>query len=225
VLDAVRARWPVVLHGVSLSIGGTDPLDLDYLRAVRALADRVEPAWVSDHVCWGSHAGRRGHDLWPLPYTEEALAHVVARTIEVQERLGRRILLENVSSYVAFAASEMTEWAFLSELATRADCGLLLDVNNVFVSACNHGFDPLAFLDGLPVDRVGQFHLAGHSLREGWRLDTHDHPVCDEVWALFRAAVRRFGPRSALVEWDDRLPSLETLLAEAHKAREVLACG
>ena len=176
VLRAARAHYPIVLHG--------DPLDERYLDRLAALAAEVEPAWISDHLCWSSFGGHSAHDLWPLPYTEEALAHVARRIARVQERLGRRILVENVSSYLTFRGSTMTEWEFLIALATRADCGLLLDVNNVFVSARNHGFDADAFLAGLPRDRVAQFHLAGHSDRGTHLLDTHDHPVCEEVWAL-----------------------------------------
>jgi uncharacterized protein (UPF0276 family) len=223
VLRAVRERWPVVLHGVSLSLGGTDPLDARYLDELAALAHEVEPAIVSDHLCWGSHGGAWAHDLLPLPFTEEALAHVAERVLRVQDRLKRRILVENVSSYVAFTQSTMTEWQFLAALAERADCGLLLDVNNVFVSAHNHGFDARAFIDALPVGRVGQFHLAGHSRLGELLLDTHDHPVRDEVWDLYRRAVARFGAVPTLVEWDDRLPSLARVVEESLRAKVVAA--
>ncbi len=226
VLDAVRPHYPVVLHGVSLSIGALDPIDERHLGSLVELAHRYEPAMISDHLCWGRHGGRYAHDLWPLPYTEEALAHVVDRVERIQERLGRRILLENVSTYIQFAESEMTEQAFLAEVAKRADCGILLDVNNVYVSSVNHGFDPVRYLDEIPVERVGQFHLAGHSVFETHLLDTHDHPVPDAVWTLYRHALRRFGPLSTLVEWDDKIPALEMLLAEADKARaEMNACA
>jgi uncharacterized protein (UPF0276 family) len=223
VLEKVRRDVPVVLHGVSLSIGSVDPLSERYLDDLAALTGRIEPAWISDHLCWGTHGGRYLHDLLPLPYTEEALGHVVARVERVQERLGRQILLENVSSYVAFRDSTMTEWEFLSEVARRADCGILLDVNNVFVSSRNHGFDPHDYLAGVPADRVGQFHLAGHSDKGRYLLDTHDHPVPDAVWDLYRAAVRRFGPVSTLVEWDDHVPPLERLVEESRRAAAVEA--
>ena len=219
VLERVRADTPVVLHGVSLSIGSTDPLNVEYLQELRALADRIEPAWVSDHLCWGSHGRRYAHDLLPLPYTEEALAHVVDRVRRVQDRLDRRILLENVSSYLAFTHSTMPEWAFLAAVAARADCGILLDVNNVFVSAANHGFRGAEYLAGLPADRIGQIHLAGHSDHGTHLLDTHDASVPDGVWKLYRDAVRRFGPVSTLVEWDDHIPPIEDVLAEAERAR------
>jgi uncharacterized protein (UPF0276 family) len=223
VLEQVRAESPIVLHGVSLSIGSTDPLNETYLDALAALAGRFEPAWLSDHLCWGSVGRHYTHDLLPLPYTEEALAQVVGRVERVQERLGRRILLENVSSYVAFVHSAMPEWEFLATVAERADCGILLDVNNVYVSSVNHGFDPSAYLAGVPVGRVGQIHLAGHSNHGTHLLDTHDAPVCAEVWDLYRAAVRRFGRVSTLVEWDDQLPPVEDVLAEAERARAVEA--
>ncbi len=227
VLERVRAERPVVLHGVSLSIGSTDPLNVRYLDELRALAARIEPAWVSDHLCWGSHGQRYAHDLLPLPFTEEALAHVVERVRRVQDRLGRRILLENVSSYLAFAHSTMPEWSFLAAVAEGADCGILLDVNNVYVSSVNHDFRAEDYLAGLPVERIGQVHLAGHSNRGTHLLDTHDAAVCPEVWELYREAVRRFGAVSTLVEWDDHIPAIEEVLAEAERARaaeaEILA--
>ena len=223
VLERVRADTPVVLHGVSLSIGSTDPLDVAYLDELGRLIARIEPAWVSDHLCWGSHGHRYAHDLLPLPYTDEAVDHVVGRVREVQDRLGRRILLENVSSYVAFRHSTMPEWAFLAAIAERADCGILLDVNNVFVSAANHGFRAGDYLAGLPGDRIGQIHLAGHADHGSHLLDTHDAPVRDEVWDLYREAVRRFGALPTLVEWDDHLPPIGDVLAEAERARAVEA--
>jgi uncharacterized protein (UPF0276 family) len=221
VLEKVRREVPVVLHGVSLSIGSTDPLSASYLSSLAALARRIEPAWVSDHLCWGSHGGRYVHDLWPLPYTEESLLHVAQRVGAVQEALGRQILLENVSSYLTFRDSTITEWEFLSETARRADCGILLDVNNVFVSARNNGFDPLEYLDGLPADRIGQIHLAGHSDKGRYLLDSHDHPVPEPVWDLYREALRRFGAIPTLVEWDDHIPPLEELVAQSRRAAEV----
>ena len=221
VLQQVRADYPIVLHGVSLSIGSVDPVRTDYLARLRALAERIEPAWISDHVCWTGVGGHNLHDLLPLPYTEEALAHVVERVRRVQDALGRRIALENVSSYLSFCDSALSEWEFLAALAERADCAILLDVNNVFVSAFNHGFDARRYLDGVPVERVVQFHLAGHSDHGAYLLDTHDHPVRDEVWQLYATAVRRFGAVSTLVEWDDEIPAFERLHAEARRAAAV----
>jgi uncharacterized protein len=219
VLEAVRRDKPVVLHGVSLSIGGPDPLDKEHLQRLRELAAWVEPAWVSDHLCWGTHQGRYLHDLLPLPFTEESLAHVVERVGAVQETLQRQILLENVSSYLTFADSTLTEWDFLAEVAQRADCGILLDVNNIYVSARNHGFDAEAYLEGIPIGRVGQFHLAGYQDKGTHLLDTHDSPVTDPVWALYREAVRRFGPVSNLIEWDEHVPPLARLLEESERAK------
>jgi uncharacterized protein (UPF0276 family) len=221
VLRAIRERYPVVLHGVSLAVGSVDPLDAGYLEQVNALAQEVEPAWISDHLCWGRHCGRQAHDLLPLPYNEEALAHVVERVGRVQDRLHRRILLENVSSYVAFHSSTMPEWEFLAEVARRADCEILLDVNNVFVSAHNHGFDAWAYVSSLPADRVRQIHLAGHSHTGKLLLDTHDHPVPDPVWDLYRRTIARLGPRATLIEWDARIPPLERLMDESGRARAV----
>jgi len=223
VLREVRAHYPVVLHGVSLSLGSVDPLDATYLDRLAALAAETEPAWISDHLCWSSYGGHTGHDLWPLPFTEESLEHVARRVRAVQDRLGRRILVENVSSYLEYAHSTISEWEFLGELARRADCGLLLDVNNVFVSAHNHGFDPEAFLGGVPVDRVKQIHLAGHSDHGTHLLDSHDHPVCDGVWALYRSAVERFGAVSTLIERDDDIPPLSEVIAESRQAAAIEA--
>jgi uncharacterized protein (UPF0276 family) len=221
VLRQVCERWPVVLHGVSLSIGSVDPVDDDYLARLRALADEVDPPIVSDHLCWSALGGHASHDLWPLPYTEEALALVVDKVGRVQERLGRRILLENPSSYVTFVASQISEAEFLAEVARRADCGILLDVNNVYVSSTNHGWDPAAYLAAIPAERVGQIHLAGHSDHGTHLLDTHDHPVCDEVWALYSAAIARFGDVSSMVERDDHIPALDELIDELDHARQI----
>jgi uncharacterized protein len=218
-LERARAAAPVVLHGVSLSIGSTDPLDEAYLTALQTLIARIQPAWISDHLCWSGVGGHYAHDLLPLPYTEEALAHVVRRVVAVQERLGRQILIENVSSYLAYGHSTLREWEFLGAVAERADCGLLLDVNNVYVSAANHGFDAEAYLAGLPGDRVGQIHLAGHTEMGTYLFDTHDGPVIEPVWELYRQAVRRFGRVSTLVEWDERIPALDVVCAEAERAR------
>jgi uncharacterized protein (UPF0276 family) len=221
VLSRVRERYPVVLHGVSLSVGSTDPLDDGYLDRLAGLARRFEPAWISDHLCWTSVGGHHAHDLLPLPHTEEALDHVVARVGRVQERLGRPIALENVSSYVAYRQSAMPEWEFLAAVARRSGCGILLDINNIFVSARNHGFDPLAYLDGIPAGSVWQFHLAGHSDRGRFLLDTHDQPVIDPVWDLYREALRRFGDVSTLIEWDDKIPEFDRLEAESERARAI----
>jgi uncharacterized protein len=220
-LERIRADYPVVMHGVSLSVGSTDPLDPDYLRQLKALAKRVQPLWVSDHLCWTGIAGKNLHDLLPLPYTEEALQHVVARVDAVQEFLGHRILLENVSSYVGYRDSTLTEWEFLSEVARRADCLILLDVNNIYVSARNHGFDPEAYLSGIPSERVQQIHLAGHSDCGDVIIDTHDAPVIDPVWDLYGRAVRRLGPVATMIERDDHIPPLAQLLSELERARVV----
>jgi uncharacterized protein (UPF0276 family) len=223
VLRQVRERWPVVLHGVSLSIGSVDPVDDDYLARLAALVAEVDPPIVSDHLCWSALGGHAGHDLWPLPYTDEALDVVVAKVGRVQDRLGRRILLENPSSYVTFAASQIPEAEFLAEVARRADCGILLDVNNVYVSSTNHKWDPAEYLAAIPVDRVGQIHLAGHSDHGSHLLDTHDHPVCDEVWALYGDAIARFGEVASMIERDDHIPALAELVEELDRARQVAA--
>jgi uncharacterized protein len=220
-LEHIRGDYPVALHGVSLSIGGTDPLDADYLRDVSRLVARVEPAWVSDHLCWTGVAGRNLHDLLPLPFTEETLRHVAGRVSRIQDVLGRRILLENVSSYVEFTASEMPEWDFLRGVAEAADCELLLDVNNVYVSSVNHGFDPRAYLDALPRQRIRQIHLAGHEHNGNHVVDTHDASVSEAVWELYRHAVRRFGNVTTMIERDDNIPVLADLVAELDIARAI----
>jgi uncharacterized protein (UPF0276 family) len=220
-LERIRSRFPVVMHGVSLSIGSTDPLDREYLSAVRELARRIEPAWISDHLCWTGVDGRNVHDLLPLPYTEEALACVVARVGEVQDLLGRQILLENVSSYLTYRSSEMTEWEFLSEVARRADCAILLDINNIHVSAVNHGFEASRYLRAVPKERVRQFHLAGHSDMGDHLIDTHDHPIAAPVWDLYREALAHFGPVPTMIERDDNIPPLAELVAELDVARAI----
>jgi uncharacterized protein (UPF0276 family) len=221
VLDDVRAFAPVALHGVSLNIGSADPLDRDYLRQLRALAGWVEPAWLSDHLCWTGVVGHNLHDLIPLPYTEEVVTHVAHRLREVQERLGRRIAIENVSSYLSYAVDAMSEWEFLSAVASEADCGILLDVNNVFVSAHNHGFDALEYIHAIPPERVFQLHLAGHSESGPLLIDTHDHPIRSEVWNLYEQTLRHTGPVSTLIEWDDEIPDYDGLVAEAERARAI----
>jgi len=222
-LERIRERYPLVLHGVSLSIGSTAPLDRAYLIELKALAERVQPAWISDHLCWTGIAGRNLHDLLPLPQTEEAVRHVAARVREVQDFLGRRILLENVSSYVSFTYSALPEWEFLRAVAEAADCLLLLDVNNIYVNSRNHGFDPLEYLRAVPPRRVQQIHLAGHSRNGELLIDTHDHPVPEPVWALYGEAVRRFGAVATMIERDDRIPPLAELVDELDRARAVAA--
>ncbi len=222
-LERFRDRYPLALHGVSLSIGSTDPLDLDYLRALKTLAQRVEPVWISDHLCWTGVGGINSHDLLPLPYTEEAIAQVCSRVGQVQDMLGREILLENLSSYVEFSGSQMPEWQFVAEIARRSGCRLLLDVNNIQVSARNHGFDPLDYLAGIPADRVWQIHLAGHSDYGDYAIDTHDHDVPAEVWRLYEATIERFGPVSTMIERDDHIPPLPELLRELDIARACFA--
>jgi len=218
VLDQVAERYPVALHGVSLSIGSTDPLDRDYLLKLAALARRTRAHWVSDHVCWTGVLGRNTHDLLPLPYNEPTLRHVVSRVREVQDVLERPLVLENPSTYVAFAASTMSEWEFLSRLAAEADCGLLLDVNNVYVSAFNHGFDPAEYVDAIPADRVVQYHLAGHTNKGTHIVDTHSAAALPEVWSLYARAVARIGLVSTLFEWDAEIPPLAEVVSEARKA-------
>jgi uncharacterized protein len=220
-LDRIRARYPVVMHGVSLSIASTAAPDHDYLKALKDLANRVEPEWISDHLCWTGVHGKNLHDLLPIPYTREAFDHVARRVELVQDYLGRALTLENVSTYVEFKHNEMTEWEFLTELSRRSGCWLLFDINNVYVSAFNHGYDPHAFLQGIPVDRVVQFHMAGHSHMGTHIIDTHDHPVCDEVWDLYAAAVKRFGAVSTMIERDDNIPPLDELVAEVAQARRI----
>lgn len=219
VLGRVRERYPIVMHGVSLSIGSTDPLDRNYLRVLEAMVRRFEPAWISDHLCWTGVGGHNLHDLLPMPYTEEAVSHAAGRIRQVQDILGRRILIENVSSYMTFACSTLTEWEFLCAVAGEADCAILLDINNIFVNAFNHGFDAERYIDSVPVERVQQFHLAGHQDHGRYLLDTHDHPLRPEVWRLYEHAVQRFGAVSTLIEWDDRIPEFRELQAVADEAR------
>jgi uncharacterized protein len=224
-LDRIRAEYPVVMHGVSLSIGSTDPLDFAYLEALKSLAERVEPHWISDHLCWTGVQGRNTHDLLPIPYTEEALAHIVARVQVIQELLGRRILLENVSTYVSYTESRLSEWDFLAEVARRADCLILLDVNNIYVSAYNHGFDPRQYLAGIPAERVQQVHLAGHSNCGDHIIDTHDAEVIDPVWELYAEAIASMGPVATMIERDDRIPPLADLVAELDRARSIASAA
>jgi len=223
VLETVRRDRPVALHGVALSIGSTDALNPDYLARLKALVDRIEPALVTDHLCWTGVDGRSLYDLLPVPYTEEALAHVAARVTRVQEVLGRRILLENASTYVEYRCSQMPESEFLNALAERTGCGILLDVNNVHVSCTNHGWNPLAYVDGIARGHVGQFHLAGFTDMGGWLFDTHSAPACEEVWRLYAHAVERFGRVATLFEWDESIPPVAEVVAQAERARAIAA--
>jgi uncharacterized protein (UPF0276 family) len=220
-LDRMRERYPLAMHGVSLSIGSMAPLDLRYLTELKRLAARIEPCWISDHLCWTGVDGVNLHDLMPLPYTEEALRHVAARVSQVQDFLGRRIVLENVSSYVSYRTSEMTEWQFLAQLAHEADCELLLDVNNVYVSSVNHDFDPREYLAAIPRERVRQFHLAGHQSHGTYLIDTHDAPVPAPVWELYQDAVARFPEVATMIERDANIPPLAELVAELDEARRL----
>ncbi len=220
-LERIRERYPLVMHGVSLSIGGTDPLDRDYLKQIKALADTIEPHWISDHLCWTGVEGINLHDLLPLPYTEEAIRHIVDRVKQVQDFLGRRILLENVSSYITYTDSQMSEWEFLGAICEQADCLILLDINNIHVSALNHDFAAIDYLEGVPVERVQQFHLAGHSDYTNYAVDTHDADIVQPVWDLYEKAVERFGNVSTMIERDDNILPLETLLNELDQARRI----
>ena len=225
-LDRIAERWPLAMHGVALNIGGGDPLDADYLHALSKLAKRVRPALISDHLCWTRHRGVQLHDLLPLPYDEDTLRHVGARVRRVQDALGAQLVLENVSSYLRFAGDTLDEAGFLSAVVADTGCGLLLDVNNVYVNAHNHGIDAIAYLDALPAHAIKQIHLAGHSadaLGSGLLIDTHDAPVCDGVWALYAHARQRFGAVPTMIERDDHIPPLAELLAELGIARSIAA--
>jgi uncharacterized protein (UPF0276 family) len=223
VLDHVAAHRPVVMHGVSLSIGGVDPLDVGYLRKLRTLANRVSPVWISDHLCWTGVNGITSHDLLPMPLTRRSLAHVAGRVRAVQDYLGRPLILENPSTYLEFCASELPEWEFLARLAQDTGCGLLLDVNNVFVSVVNHGFDAVTYILGLPAESIVQIHLAGPSDHGGYLLDTHDHPVPEQVWPLYALAQHRTGGVATLLEWDADIPAFPDLVAELAKAKDIRA--
>lgn len=221
-LDKIREHYPMVLHGVSLSLGGSDPLDQDYLQQLQRLVQRVQPLWVSDHLCWTGINQLNLHDLLPLPYTEEAIRHVVARIVHVQDYLGQRIAIENVSSYLTFAQSEMSEWDFINEIVKRADCYLLLDVNNVYVSAMNHGFCATDYIKAMPGERIVQIHLAGHSCYGDYIIDTHDAAVIEPVWDLYAETIRQFGKIATMIERDDNMPPLSDLLAEVQRARRIV---
>ena len=227
ILEDVRRHYPVALHGVSLSIGSTDPLNLEYVTRLKALVERIDPVIISDHLCWTGVEGENLHDLLPLPFTEDAIRHVAGRIQQVQETLGRRILLENVSTYVTYTHSTMPEWEFLVEVATRSGCGILLDLNNLYVNAYNHQFDPHDYLHHIPGELIGQFHLAGHTDMGAYLFDTHNAPVIDKVWELYRDVLTRWGPVTTLIEWDEDIPPFSHLAEEADKARAIYVqvCG
>ncbi len=222
-LDRIRADYPVVMHGVSLSIGSTAPIDPTYLKDLKKLADRIQPKWISDHLCWTGVHGQNLHDLLPLPYTEETAKHVAERVKIVQDYLGRQILLENVSSYASYVDSSMSEWEFISLISEQADCLLLLDVNNIYVSSYNHQFDAKTFINGVPKNRVQQIHLAGHQNNGDYIIDTHDAPVIDHVWDLYSYAISKLGEVSTMIERDDSIPELDVLVQELQIARDLSA--
>lgn len=220
-LEKIREHYPMVMHGVSLSIGSNDPLDQHYLSQVKALAKEVQPHWISDHLCWTGVHGKNTHDLLPLPYTEETIYHVASRIRQVQDFLGQRILIENVSSYITYKKSTLTEWEFLKAISEQADCFILLDVNNVHVSSVNHEFNPLTYINALPSERIHQIHLAGHSDMGSFIIDTHDNAVIDSVWNLYEATIRRHGKISTMIERDDNIPELSVLIKELEQARKI----
>lgn len=221
-LDKILDRYPVVQHGVSMYFGSVGPLNREHLKRLKSLVRRTKTPWLTDHLCWGSVDGTYTHDLLPMPYTREAVRVTARKIRQAQDFLEVPICVENVSSYAEFHASEMTEWEFVNEVVERADCGLLLDVNNIFVSSFNHGFDPFEYLEAMPAERVAQIHVAGHSVFDDYILDTHDHPVTPAVWKLYQRAIERCGPTPTLLEWDDRIPSFERVLSEAKKAERYL---
>jgi len=222
-LDQIAERYPVVMHGVSMSLGSSDPLDMDYMQQVKDLAERTGARWVSDHMCFTGVDGINAHDLLPLPYTDEAIRHVASKIEQAQDFLGRQILVENASTYITYKQSAMTEWDFTTAVAEESDSLILLDINNIYVSAYNHGFDALEYLDGIPAERVQQHHIAGHSQYDGYIIDTHDHDVVDGVWDLYAEAIKRYGQVSVMIERDDNIPELPELLAELQIARDIYA--
>lgn len=222
-LDKIRADYPMVMHGVSMSIGSTDPLNTHYLQGLKNLITRIEPFWYSDHLCWTHVNQTNSHDLLPLPYNEATINHLASRISQVQDFIGRPMLVENLSSYVTYNESEMTEWQFLNEIAKRSGCYILLDINNIFVSANNHHFNPQDYIDGIDKDRVMQFHLAGHSYQDDMIIDTHDHDVCDPVWKLYAYALQRFGAVSTMIERDDNIPEFSELRKELAIAEKIAA--
>ncbi|KAA3620537.1 MAG: DUF692 domain-containing protein [Proteobacteria bacterium] len=220
-LHRIRERYPMVMHGVSMSVGSTDPIDLDYVANVKRLADDLDVPWFSDHLCWTGVNRRNLHDLMPLPYNDDTARHVASRVAEIQERVGRRMLIENLSSYVTYKDSVMEEWDFLDAVASEAGCGILLDINNIYVSAFNHEFDPSDYLDAMDPERIYQFHLAGHLDAGDYIVDTHDHPIIDPVWSLYEEALKRFGPVSTMIERDANIPPLDDVMAELEHARKL----
>jgi len=220
-LHTIRESYPMVMHGVSLSIGSTDALNTTYLKQLKVLVNELQPEWISDHLCWTGAHQVNSHDLLPMPYNNEALNHIVDRISQVQEHLGQPILMENVSSYITYVESEMTEWEFLNEVAKRSGCSILLDINNIYVSARNHNFSTQDYLNGISKDKVRQFHLAGHTDYGDYVIDTHDHPVADPVWTLYKDALKRFGMISTMIERDDNIPPLNDLLAELDVAKRI----
>ena len=220
-LNQICERYPVVMHGVSMSIGSTDPIDFEYLQQVKLLCERIKPKWISDHLCWTGVHGKNMHDLLPLPYTEESIQHIVGRIQKIQDFLVQQILIENVSSYITYQQSQMTEWEFISEISNQADCRILLDLNNIYVSSVNHGFDPSTYLTNVPKNRVCQFHLAGHSNMGNYIIDTHDQDIIDPVWNLYAEAIKQFGFVASMIERDDNIPPLESLVDELNHARRI----
>lgn len=224
-LDQICERYPVVMHGVSMSLGSHDPLNMKYMKQVKELVERTNARWVSDHMCFTGVDGVNAHDLLPLPFTEEAVKHMAKKISQAQDFLGRQILVENASTYITYKQSDMTEWDFTMAVAEESDSLILLDINNIYVSAVNHGFDPLEYLDGISVDRVQQHHLAGHSQYEGYIIDTHDNDIVQGVWDLYAEAVKRYGDVSTMIERDDNIPELPELLSELQAARDIFAAN
>ena len=220
-LDKIRQDYPMVMHGVSMSIGSTDPLNFDYLKQLKTLIDRVQPMWFSDHLCWTGVDHKNMHDLLPLPYTEQSVQHIADRISQVQDYIGQQMLIENLSSYITYTSDAMSEWEFLSAVAERADCNLLLDVNNIYVSSFNHQFDAMEYLQGVPADRVWQHHLAGHQNTGNLIIDTHDEPIIDPVWELYEKTAQLLGPVSTMIERDGNIPPLSEVIAELNRAREI----
>lgn len=220
-LDDLRADYPILMHGVSMSIGSTDPLNFEYLHKLKNLADFLEVPWLSDHLCWTGVSGKNSHDLLPVPYSEEALKHIIERVGRVQDFLGRKIVLENPSTYLEFYDSTIPEWEFFATVANESDCGILLDINNVYVNAFNHGYDAVKYIDSIPKDRVVQIHLAGHRSFDTHIIDTHDSFVSEQVWQLYSYAIKRFGEISTMIEWDENIPEFDVLVLELDKAKEV----
>ncbi|MDP2561905.1 DUF692 domain-containing protein [Psychrobium sp. 1_MG-2023] len=222
-LDAIAEQYPIVMHGVSMSVGSVTPLDQQYLTNLKKLISHVKPRWISDHLCFSQAGNVNSHDLLPMPYTEEAIDHIAARIRQVQDTLGQQMLLENVSSYLTYQSSELSEWDFYNEVCQRADCYMLLDINNIYVSARNHQFNALDYLNAIDKTRVRQIHLAGHQDYGDYVIDTHDHPICDPVWSLYESAVQRLGKVSTMIERDDNIPSLNELVNELDMARKIAA--